>query len=50
MGSLLIAPNPKYKIIHAKALSKKAITELEVRLEHQVLMAANKDAKRNNPM
>ena len=49
-GSLLMASNPKYKIIQAKALTRKAITALELRLEHHVLIAAKTDASRNNPM
>ena len=45
-----MAANPKYKIIHAKALNRNAITALELRLEHHVLIAANTDANRNKPM
>ena len=45
-----MALNPKYKIRQAKALIKKAITALEVKLEHQTLMAAKTDAKKNKPM
>lgn len=49
-GNLLIALKPKYKMMHVNALNKKAITALEVRLEHQVLIAAKTAARRNKPM
>ena len=49
-GNLLIAVNPKYKIMQANALSKKATTAFEVRLEHHVLIAPKTAAKKNKPM
>jgi hypothetical protein len=47
---LLTALKPKYKIMHANALNKKAITALEVRLEHQMLIAPKTAARRNKPI
>ncbi len=42
MASLLIAANPKYNMRHVKALIRKAITALEVKLLQQRLMEANR--------
>ena len=36
--------------MHANALSKKEMTAFEVKLEHQVLIAAKTAAKKNKPM
>jgi hypothetical protein len=49
-GSLLKALKPKYKVRQAKALIRNAITPLDVRLEHQILIAAKTEASKNNPM
>ncbi len=49
-GNLLMAVKPKYKTMHANALSKNAITAFDVRLEHQVVIDAKTEASKNKPI